>query len=87
LRAERGKHSIDYKVGFDQPAITCNFLAAKVQKHGVPIAVPRSQPRGIPADKKDDIITKLRTVMPATRLKFWQDLPTAAVSDLTTAQE
>jgi len=44
-------------------------------------------PTGIPADKKADIIAKLSTVMLATRVKFWRDLPTAPVPDLITDYE
>jgi len=29
LRAKRGKYTVDYKVGFHQQAITCNFLTAE----------------------------------------------------------
>jgi len=38
--------------------------------------------RGYSSRQKHDIITKLKSVMPPTRLKFWENLPTAAVSDL-----
>ena len=81
---ERGKYSIDYKTEFNQSLVTtCNFLTAKACKHGIRNGVTRTVPRGIAVAKKEDIITKLRAVMPATRMKFWLDLPTAPVSDLT----
>jgi len=85
LRVERGKYSIDYKTEFDQSAVTeCNFLSAKACKHGIGNGVIRSVPRGIAPAKKDDIIKKLSAVMPAPRMQFWLDLPTAPVPDLAT---
>ena len=87
FRAERGKFTVDYRTRFHEPEITCNFLTATSCKRGIPTVHPRSMPRGIPTDKKEDILSKLSGIMPSMRLKFWQDMPTAAVSDLTTAHE
>jgi len=85
FRVERGKNSIDYKTEFDQSSVTmCNFLSAKAYKSGISNGVIRSVPRGIAPAKKDDIIKKLSAVMPAPRMQFWLDLPTAPVPDLTT---
>jgi len=35
---------------------------------------PRSTPRGIPQNKKREIETKLRSMMPECRRVFWSDL-------------
>ena len=48
--------------------------------------VARSSARGIPQEKKDDILQKLTRLMPSSRMAFWKDLPVSAVSDLVTDQ-
>ena len=88
IRFQRGKVTFDYKTEFGQTDVTtCNFLTAKACKNGVATGATRLIPRGIPADKKADIIAKLSAVMPATRVQFWRDLPTAPVPDLITEYE
>jgi len=85
LKAERGQNSIEYKTSFDQQTVfKCNFLNARAAKQGVSKAVARSSARGIPQEKKDDILLKLTRLMPSNRMAFWKDLPVSAVSDLVT---
>ena len=85
VKAERGQNSIEYKNTFDQQtAFKCNFFNARTAKQGVPTAVARSSARGVPQEKKDDILRKLMGLMPSTRQTFWKDLPVAHVSDLVT---
>lgn len=56
-----------------------NFVTEKRMDSAGVRAAPRRVARGIPSDKKDDILSKLGSLMPANRLQFWQDLPTSTV--------
>jgi len=51
-------------------------------KNDITKSLPRTKARGIPQVKKDDILCKLGTLMPPTRLKFWKDIPVTDVADL-----
>jgi len=67
FRVERDKYTIDYKTEFDKlSAITCNFLTAKACKSGIGTGASQNVPRSILAAKKEDIISKLSAVLPAT---------------------
>jgi len=43
--------------------------------------------KGHTPGKKDDILSKLGSLMPASRLKFWREIAVADVADLTVAAE
>ena len=48
----------------------------------------REEPRGIPPEKKSDIITKLLPLIPTTRHAFWNNLKTTENAiDLVTSDE
>lgn len=52
-----------------------DFLQYKIFKLNVPLIVDNNcMPRGIPKDKKDNIIKTLCPMMPVNRLKFWNDI-------------
>jgi len=59
-------------------------LNARATKSGIPKPANRTKARGIPVDKKNDIIAKLGHLMPQNRLLFWQNIDTSDVSDLIT---
>ena len=82
VRAVRGNRGLLYRTDFGTPEIELNFLTARTAKFGVQKAVCRSGPRGIPQQKKDDILTKLCNLMPPSRHAFWQNLPTSNAPDL-----
>ena len=84
VEAMRGKNSLLYRTDFDGPDITLNFLNARATKSGIPKPANRTKARGIPVDKKNDIIAKLGHLMPQNRLLFWQNIDTSDVSDLIT---
>ena len=62
------------------------FLQKKYIKvwHSKNVVQWKPFPRGIPEQKKADIIQKLCPLMDPTRRQFWYNLTTANVSDLTT---
>jgi len=82
VRALRGRNSLQYQTGFDTEPIDLNFLNAKAFKQGIQRAPRHVAPRGIPKEKKDDIVKKLIHLMPVPRREFWLNLPVENVSDL-----
>ena len=83
VEAKRGCNTLVYRTSFDGPNIVLNFLNARATKSGIPKPACRVTPRGIPVDKKGDIIAKLGRLMPTSRQLFWQNIPTSdKVSDL-----
>lgn len=75
LEFTRGEYTLKYKNNFSEEAVTLNFLSNKVMKNGFPTPSQRTEDRGVDADRKAQILTKLRGIMPKNRLKFWKDLP------------
>lgn len=71
----RGDFNMAYKTTFVGSPIQVNFLNAKVVKNGFSTVPPRNRDRGIPAERKKSILTKLGPVIPKNRIKFWEDLP------------
>src|SRR5688572_24313625 len=61
--AKRGVKNLVYKTEFHGPNITLNFLIARTCKVGVQKPNARTEVRGIPRAKKDDIISKLTIQM------------------------
>ena len=83
VEARRGHNILVYRTDFDGPDIVLNFLNARAAKSGIAKPVCRTTPRGIPLNKKNDILVKLGPLMPQNRQQFWQNIPTSAdVSDL-----
>lgn len=75
----RGKKTFSYKTDFDTPEVKeVNFLTAKMSKGGVLKPAPKRIPRGITAERRDLIVSKLCRVMPKNRQKFWEDIPISA---------
>jgi len=82
VRAVRGKRSLTYKTSFSGPESDLNFITARAMKAGIDKPEKRQIERGIPHEKKDDILSKLGKFMPASRLLFWQNIKTSNVPDL-----
>jgi hypothetical protein len=59
LEARRGPNSLVYRTHFDGPDIPLNFLNARATKSGIQKPASTMTLRGIPLDKKNDILTKL----------------------------
>jgi len=86
VKVVRGQRLLFYRTAFDGPEIELNFMTAKRMASTGVRAAPRTVARGIPNDKKVDILSKLGGLMPANRLQFWQDLPTSNVCDLISSE-
>ena len=76
IEVNRGQNGLVYRTDFDGLDIPLNFVNARATKSGVPRPVQRTKARGIPADKKSDILAKLGHLMPKNRLSFWQNIET-----------
>lgn len=87
-RCEKGKRQniLWYRTEFSGTDIELNFLNTKAMKQGVAKPAVNSVERGVPQAKKDDIISKLCPLMPENRRKFWNELKTSYVEDLTTTE-
>ena len=81
VRFSRGSRNILYKTSYTGSYQTLDFLKKKFHP-AMPNRLLRAEPRGIPSGKKDDIISKLCPLMPASRRVFWQDLNEDDVPDL-----
>jgi len=79
------KKSLLYRTDFHGSDSVLNFLNARTTKSGIPNPLSRAKPRGIPLEKKNDILAKLGPLMPQNRLSFWQNIiATCDVADLAT---
>jgi hypothetical protein len=84
VEARRGHNSLVYRTHFDGPDIPLNFLNVRATKSGIQKPACRMTLRGIPLDKKNDILTKLGPLMPENRKLFWQNIPVTDAADLMT---
>jgi hypothetical protein len=84
VEARRGHNSLVYRTHFDGPDIPLNFLNARATKFGIQKPACRMTLRGIPLDKKNDILTKLGPLMPENRKLFCQNIPVTDAADLMT---
>lgn len=76
----RGRYCFSYKTDFDAEEYSqLNCLKSKKP----PKPEVRSQPKGIPSTKKQDIIKKLGPLMPENRIAFCRNIPvsTAEIDD------
>ncbi|KAG5885241.1 hypothetical protein JTB14_032940 [Gonioctena quinquepunctata] len=65
----RGEHTFVYYNDFDGVGHKLSFLQAQIEK-----PLNRNRPREILQSKKDTILEKLCPLMPANRIKFWNEL-------------
>jgi len=78
IEGTRGSFSLRYKTDHDGEYQVLNFLYAKsARKGGIPMPVSRSTPKGISAEKKNEIITKLLPLMPENKRLFWKFIATS----------
>lgn len=71
----RGERIIPYRESFEGPFITLNFFNHKSFKTGIKMPNPVEVPRGISLQRKHSIISRLGSIFPPNRLKFWESLP------------
>ncbi|KAG5858346.1 hypothetical protein JTB14_029657 [Gonioctena quinquepunctata] len=75
VQFQRNKKSLWYKNKFSDEPLELNFLTAKYySKSNIPKAAQRNRNRGISAERKNNLISKLRPIIPANRLAFWEEL-------------
>ncbi|CAH1973990.1 unnamed protein product, partial [Acanthoscelides obtectus] len=72
----RGEITIQYRESFEGPFITLNFLNHKSFKTGIKMPNSVDVPRGINVERKQTIISRLGSIFPPNRLKFWESQPT-----------
>lgn len=72
VMVNRGKYCLYYKTDFDAEEYSqLNCLKSKKP----PKPNVRSQPKGIPFSRKQEIIKKLGPLMPESRITFWRNIP------------
>ncbi|CAH0755367.1 unnamed protein product [Diatraea saccharalis] len=69
----KGSRNLFYKTRFDENFQEIEFLQKKLNVNY--FAPPVEEPWGVNQAKKDDIISKLVPLMPASRKAFWYNLP------------
>ncbi|KAG5858450.1 hypothetical protein JTB14_009918 [Gonioctena quinquepunctata] len=75
VQFQRNKKILWYKNKFSDEPLELNFLTAKYySKSNIPKAAQRNRNRGISAERKNNLISKLRPIIPANRLAFWEEL-------------
>lgn len=74
IRAERGNFNLFYKTDItDEQYKVLDFLKkTHLAKTKLPLA--KTVPCGIEFDKKNDILVKLKEVLPENRKTFWKNL-------------
>ena len=73
IELRRGFRSLYYKTSHNGKYISVKFLR---DNFDLKKAEPNSEPRGVDPAKKEQIVTKLVPLMPESRKRFWQNLPT-----------
>lgn len=72
----RNKKTLFYKTDYEQTqAVELNFLHSKYYKQNIKKPAPKSKPKGVTKERKQAIVAKLTSIMPPTRLQFWENLP------------
>lgn len=83
VKAEKGDFDLKYKRSFKELWQTLNFLQVKIVKtRCFPSVSAKLEPRGIRAERKAEIISKLVPLMPENRQLFWKNLPISDASNL-----
>lgn len=74
ITCSRGKNTIMYKTEFSGPDIELNFLNAKSFKSGIPEPTVKTECRGVTLERKQNLLHKLRPILPENRIPFWENL-------------
>lgn len=77
LNFKRGENVFSFKNNFSEEFTVLNFLSAKEQKEGVKKPFCITKPRGIALERKTNLISKLHTIIPHNRMKFWEEIATS----------
>jgi len=78
IQFRKGSTELHYKTNLDDiDYTTCKFMKVKSSLSAAAGALPktRTRPRGVPADKVKDIVTKLCPLMPDNRRSFGKNYP------------
>jgi hypothetical protein len=78
VRFQKGSTDMYFKTNMDNAEyMSCSFLKRKCALNAANGKLPQSRqrPRGVPAEKLEDIIKKLCPLMPENRRAFWQSYP------------
>ena len=70
----RGENVLYYKNTFSDEFTLLNFLTAKFYKEGISKPDCKTDCRGISAERKSTLISKLRPIIPENRMNFWEEL-------------
>lgn len=74
LQFRKGENVLHYKNKFSDDFIKLNFLTANYYKNGISKPPCRTKCRGISLERKVNLISKLRAIIPTNRLKFWEEI-------------
>ncbi|KAF6214915.1 hypothetical protein GE061_009660 [Apolygus lucorum] len=88
LKAERSKYFRYFAKQHNTSDFEELHFLKKSMEKGIQLPETNTTARGVPPEKKADIIAKLGRLIPPNRLPFWENLPTDKNSaDLITTQE
>lgn len=74
---EKGKNYLQFKNDHHENYQELNYLNAAVFKIGVPGPSRKPAVRGVDKARKDNLISKLKPILPPSRHPFWESLPVA----------
>ncbi|KAJ8893778.1 hypothetical protein PR048_006378 [Dryococelus australis] len=92
ILADSFYHQVELSLKIKRMCMTLMFSrtllrSSKTLKCGFPTVEKRTRVRGIPQEKKEDIIKTLFPLMSKNRLKFWTDIEVSDVPDLVHSYE
>lgn len=74
VQFQRGQRCLKYKTSFSEDFQCINFLLAKYETGPLPQPTQKNCERGVSTERKNNIITKIKDLIPENRLPFWQNL-------------
>lgn len=72
IKVEREKFKLQFKTKLTD--IEYRELDFLCKKNGIPIALQKLKPCGVPKQKVDSILQNLSQILPENRKQFWQNL-------------
>lgn len=74
LKFTSGENVLYYKNSFSEDVTSLNFLTALVYKKGMSKPQCKDKCRDIALERKNNLISKLRPIIPANRMTFWEQI-------------
>lgn len=82
IKFKRASKCFEYKLRFNNDYTELDILNSKIAK-SLKFPSPKviSGPRGVDKKRKEDLLKKLKDILPKTRLHFWENLPISETVD------